>query len=119
MSMKGARPMREHHHHHHRGDCGKGRGPRERAWHGGPPGPPRGPGRRRRGDVRLAVLACLGEKPMHGYEVIRALEERSGGRWRPSAGSIYPTLQLLADEGLVVGQDDDAGRRVYSLTDAG
>jgi hypothetical protein len=55
---------------------------------------------------------------MHGYEVIQALEAQSGGRWRPSAGSIYPTLQQLADEGLVTGDETD-GRRVYALTDAG
>jgi DNA-binding PadR family transcriptional regulator len=55
---------------------------------------------------------------MHGYEVIGALEARSGGRWRPSAGSVYPTLQLLADEGLVTSEELD-GKRVYSLTPAG
>jgi DNA-binding PadR family transcriptional regulator len=55
---------------------------------------------------------------MHGYEMIQELEERSGGRWRPSAGSIYPTLQLLADEGLVSAEEVD-GRRVFSLTDSG
>jgi DNA-binding PadR family transcriptional regulator len=78
-------------------------------------GPPR---RMRRGDVRFAVIDVLAEAPMHGYEIIRTLEERSGGRWRPSPGSVYPTLQLLADEGLVTAADVD-GRRVYSLTDAG
>jgi DNA-binding PadR family transcriptional regulator len=72
----------------------------------------------RRGDVRFAVLDVLAEAPMHGYEIIRTLEERSGGRWRPSPGSVYPTLQLLADEGLVTAADVD-GRRVYSLTDEG
>ena len=55
---------------------------------------------------------------MHGYEMIQQLEERSGGRWRPSAGSIYPTLQLLEDEGLVSGEEVD-GKRVLSLTDEG
>lgn len=55
---------------------------------------------------------------MHGYELIQELESQSGGRWRPSAGSIYPTLQQLAAEGLVSGTDVD-GRRVYTLTDAG
>ena len=82
-------------------------------------GPPRATGARvRRGDVRYAVLQVLAEQPMHGYEVIRDLEERSGGRWRPSPGSIYPTLQLLEDEGLVKGKDDD-GRRVFEITKAG
>jgi DNA-binding PadR family transcriptional regulator len=55
---------------------------------------------------------------MHGYQVIQELESRTDGRWRPSAGSIYPTLQLLEDEGLVTSEDVD-GRRTYSLTDAG
>jgi DNA-binding PadR family transcriptional regulator len=74
--------------------------------------------RARRGDVRSAILALLEERPMHGYEMIQELDERSGGRWRPSAGSIYPTLQLLADEGLVSAEEVD-GRRVFSLTEAG
>jgi DNA-binding PadR family transcriptional regulator len=72
----------------------------------------------RRGEVRGLILAALRDKPMHGYEVIQALENQSDGRWRPSAGSIYPTLQQLADEGLVSGEDVD-GRRVYSITEAG
>lgn len=55
---------------------------------------------------------------MHGYELIQTIEERSGGVWRPSPGSIYPTLQLLADEGLV-SAEETAGRRLFSLTDAG
>ena len=62
--------------------------------------------------------ALLDERPMHGYEMIQELEERTGGRWRPSAGSIYPTLQLLEDEGLVSAEEVD-GKRVFSLTDAG
>jgi DNA-binding PadR family transcriptional regulator len=78
----------------------------------------RGGHRAKRGDVRSAILALLGEKPMHGYEMIQELEERSGGRWRPSAGSIYPTLQLLEDEGLVRAQEVE-GKRVFDLTDAG
>ena len=79
-----------------------------------------GPGRHRvrRGDVRSAVLALLDDRPMHGYEMIQELEERTGGRWTPSAGSIYPTLQLLEDEGLVTPEEVE-GRKVYSLTDAG
>ena len=72
----------------------------------------------RRGDVRSAILVLLAEQPMHGYQVISELDERTGGRWRPSAGSIYPTLQLLEDEGLVRSEEVDA-RRVFSLTDAG
>jgi DNA-binding PadR family transcriptional regulator len=72
----------------------------------------------RRGDIRTAVLVVLAEQPRHGYEVIQALEEKSGGAWRPSAGSIYPTLQLLEDEGLASSSERD-GKRVYELTEAG
>jgi len=72
----------------------------------------------RRGDVRPLILAVLQRQPMHGYQVIQELEAQSGGRWRPSAGSVYPTLQQLEDEGLVRSSEVD-GRRVYSLTDEG
>lgn len=71
-----------------------------------------------RGEVRSAVLALLAEQPMHGYQIIHEIEERSGGSWKPSAGSVYPTLQLLADEGLISAEESN-GRKVYSLTDAG
>ena len=71
-----------------------------------------------RGDVRAAVLSLLTEKPMHGYQIIREIEERSGGSWKPSAGSVYPTLQLLADEGLITAEESN-GRKTYALTDAG
>lgn len=74
--------------------------------------------RARRGDVRTAVLRLLAEQPMHGYQIIGELAERSGGAWSPSAGSVYPTLQLLADEGLIVAEPTD-GKKVYRLTDAG
>ena len=59
----------------------------------------RGRGRGRRPNVRNAVLALLTERPMHGYEMIQEIDSRTGGSWRPSPGSIYPTLQLLEDEG--------------------
>jgi DNA-binding PadR family transcriptional regulator len=72
----------------------------------------------RRGEVRPLILSVLATRPMHGYEVIQQLEAQSGGRWRPSAGSIYPALQQLADEGLLTGQDVD-GRRIYTITDEG
>jgi DNA-binding PadR family transcriptional regulator len=78
----------------------------------------RGP-RAGRGDVRAAILALLGEQPMHGYQIMRELGERSGGVWRPSPGSIYPTLQQLEDEELVRPETGDGGRRVFALTDAG
>jgi DNA-binding PadR family transcriptional regulator len=87
-----------------------------------PPGPwgfrGRGRGRRGRGDVRAAILALLAERPMHGYEMIQELEARTGGVWRPSPGSVYPTLQLLEDEGLITGEEGE-GRRRFTLTDAG
>jgi DNA-binding PadR family transcriptional regulator len=72
----------------------------------------------RRGNVRAAVLALLAERPMHGYEMIQELESRTGGIWRPSPGSIYPTLQLLEDEGLIVSESG-GGRRRFTLTEAG
>ena len=74
--------------------------------------------RARRGDVRAAILRLLAEQPMHGYQIIQELSARSGGAWTPSAGSVYPTLQLLADEGLIVAQET-AGKKVFSLTDTG
>jgi DNA-binding PadR family transcriptional regulator len=72
----------------------------------------------RRGDVRGEVLAALLDGPAHGYEVIRRLEEKSSGMWRPSAGSVYPTLQMLEDAGLARSSEQD-GKRVYELTDEG
>jgi DNA-binding PadR family transcriptional regulator len=78
-----------------------------------------GRGRRgRRGDVRNALLALLVERPMHGYEMIQELDERTGGIWKPSPGSVYPTLQMLEDEGLITS-DQSGGRRLYTLTDEG
>jgi DNA-binding PadR family transcriptional regulator len=87
--------------------------PRGRRSRGG-----RGRGRRNRGDVRAALLALLGERPMHGYEMIQELDNRTGGIWRPSPGSVYPTLQLLEDEGLITSEATE-GRRRFTLTDAG
>jgi DNA-binding PadR family transcriptional regulator len=72
----------------------------------------------RRGDVRAAILLLLGEEPRNGYQVMQELEQRSEGAWRPSPGSVYPALQLLADEGLIRG-DAGEGGTVYELTDAG
>jgi len=80
---------------------------------------PGGRGKRaRRGDVRAAVLLLLEEEPRNGYQLMQELEERSGGVWRPSPGSIYPALAQLEDEGLV-RSDDAAGRRAFQLTDDG
>ena len=78
----------------------------------------RGGPRARRGDVRAAVLALLAERPMHGYEMIKELEERTGGAWTPSPGSIYPTLQMLEDAELIQGEESE-GKRRFSLTDTG
>lgn len=71
-----------------------------------------------RGDVRQTVLALLLEQPMHGYQIIAEIEQRSGGTWKPSAGSVYPTLQLLADEGAIVAEESN-GRKTYALTESG
>jgi DNA-binding PadR family transcriptional regulator len=68
--------------------------------------------------VRSAVLRLLAERPMHGYEMITELETRTNGVWRPSPGSVYPTLQLLEDEGLIVSEET-GGRKRFTLTDAG
>lgn len=102
-----------------------------RRMRGGPfagPGPfgPRGPrgrgrgrgGRARRGDVRLALLRLLAEEPANGYQLMQTIEERSGGRWRPSPGSVYPTIAQLEDEGLVRSTESD-GSRQLQITDAG
>ncbi|HLI60411.1 MAG TPA: PadR family transcriptional regulator [Solirubrobacteraceae bacterium] len=115
---------------------GGDRGPRGRGHHGptpeqlemlmalremrGGPGPfgrgPRGRGRRRRGDVRLAVLRLLAEEPRNGYQLMQTIEERSEGQWRPSPGSMYPTLSQLEDEGLI---GTDSVSRLHHLTDSG
>ncbi len=72
-----------------------------------------------RGEIRLAVLSLLAEGPHHGYELMTAIEERSGGLHRPSAGTIYPTLQQLQDEELVISRAAEGGKRIYELTEAG
>ncbi len=77
---------------------------------------PRGRGRGRRGDVRAAILALLAERPMHGYEMIQEIGARSDGLWRPSPGSVYPTLQLLVDEGLIVAAESGGSKRLFELT---
>jgi len=72
----------------------------------------------RRGEIRTAILAVLAEEPGHGYDVMSRLEAKSEGAWRPSAGSVYPTLQQLEDEGLVTSDERD-GKKVYTITETG
>ncbi len=71
-----------------------------------------------RGDLKFAILALIAEKPMHGYEVMHALEEECAGSYKASPGSVYPTLQLLEDQGYLTSQDY-GGKKVYSITDTG
>jgi len=71
-----------------------------------------------RGDVRTAILLLLAEEPMHGYQLMQAIAERSGGRWTPSPGAIYPALNQLEDEGLLT-VTAESGRKVAALTEAG
>lgn len=140
-------PFGHQEHRRRRGPFGPGFGPPD--FEGGPPFPPGPPGpwggpgfpfgpgrggpwggrgrgrghghgrRGRRGDVRAAILALLAERPMHGYEMIQEIGERSGGFWRPSPGSVYPTLQLLADEGLITSSEGGGSKRLFELTDEG
>jgi DNA-binding PadR family transcriptional regulator len=124
------------------GSRGRGRGP----FGGGPPfggpfgggpggGPPWGGGhplqnwlgqmfgrgqRRRRGDIRFAILTLLSEGPHNGYQIMQAIEQRSHGTWKPSSGSIYPTLQQLEDEGLVAAVESATTQsRTFDLTKTG
>jgi DNA-binding PadR family transcriptional regulator len=103
-----------------------GPGPWQFEMRGGPFGPPRfrGPGGRgprvRRGDVRAAILDLLGEgQAWNGYQIIQEIGERTQGVWRPSAGSVYPALQQLEDEGLIAAAAGEDRRRNYTLTDEG
>jgi len=70
------------------------------------------------GEVKFVILRLLKEKPRHGYEVIKAIEEKFGGYYSPSAGTVYPTLQLLEDEGYVRAVETD-GKKVYHITPEG
>lgn len=117
----------EHRHEHrHRGRRGPGpfpfdlgRGP----WGpGGPFGGHRGwggrPRKAKRGDVRAAILALLAEEPRNGYQIIQEIAERSEGGWKPSPGAVYPALQQLTDEGLIIAEENE-GRKTFRLTDEG
>lgn len=115
--------------HEHRRDC-EGRG--RRGWQGfdsefsaffggGPKrrGPFGGGRMFDQGDLKLVILSLLDEKPRHGYEIIKELEERSGGRYTPSAGAVYPTLTMLEDLGYAVATPEEGGKKVFAITDAG
>lgn len=112
----------EHHGGEHRGRHGGppghhgGRGGDHDGGRGGPFGGHRG--RARRGEARYVLLDALRDGPKHGYEIIKSLEERSGGEYAPSPGTVYPTMQYLEDMGQV-RSDQGAERRVYTLTEAG
>lgn len=115
---------RRHHHegepphghgpHFHRGE-GRGRG---RGHFGGAPGPDGRGGRVRRGEARFVLLDALRDGPKHGYEIIKSLEERSSGQYAPSPGTVYPTLEYLAELGLIRAEQE-AERRVFHLTETG
>ena len=109
------------------GEFGPGLRGRGRRHHRGPGGEgfygfggPRGWGQRkaRRGDIRTAALLLLAEGPRNGYQIMQDVEERSGGVWRPSPGSVYPALAQLEDEGLIRTEESE-GRRGFAITDAG
>jgi DNA-binding PadR family transcriptional regulator len=71
------------------------------------------------GEVRIALLSLLKDGPKHGYELMKELESRSGGMYKASAGTVYPNLQMLEDEGLIRAEVKDDGKRVFHITDAG
>lgn len=79
----------------------------------------RGGRRGRRGDVRAAILTLLTERPMHGYEMTQEIAARSNNLWKPSPGSVYPTLQLLVDEGLIVPTESEGSKKTFELTEEG
>lgn len=98
---RGSRRGERHEHRGHRHEHPRGRG-----------------GRAQRGDVRAAALILLKDEPMHGYQMMHAIAERTGGTWRVSPGAIYPTIAQLEDEGLV-RVEVEGGRKLVVLTDAG
>jgi DNA-binding PadR family transcriptional regulator len=107
---EGGHPRPRHHHPRHPGRPGMHDGPPHRR--GG------GRGRAPRGDVRAAILLLLAEEPMHGYQLMQAIADRSGGTWTPSPGAVYPAISLLEDEGLVT-VTAESGRKLVTLTEAG
>ena len=117
-----------HYHHHRRGAaCAPGErgfGRYGRGFRGfGPPGSD-GPRFRRgrffeQGDLRWVLLSLIAEKPSHGYELIKAIEERLGGAYSPSPGVVYPTLTLLEDMGLIAAVQSEGARKAFEITDEG
>jgi DNA-binding PadR family transcriptional regulator len=121
--------------HGHRRECGRG----PRGWRGGGHHGPRGfimgwgmgahgwdgedEGRKRRmfdgGELRLVLLKLIEEAPRHGYDLIREIEERTGGAYAPSPGVVYPTLTMLADMGLIEEQQTEGAKKVFAITVAG
>ncbi|MGQ0643183.1 MAG: PadR family transcriptional regulator [Gemmatimonadaceae bacterium] len=95
------------------------------AWFMGGAGPKGGGWRYRggrffeQGELKYVILQLLDEKPRHGYEIIKELEERAGGAYAPSAGTVYPTLQLLEDLGYASVATEEGGKKVYSITEEG
>jgi DNA-binding PadR family transcriptional regulator len=85
---------------------------------GGPGFGPRGQRRASKGDIRSVILSLLADGPSNGYGLIKAIAEKTGGAWRPSPGSVYPTLQQLVDEDLIVS-NGDGKKTEFELTDAG
>jgi DNA-binding PadR family transcriptional regulator len=115
---------------HGRGFDGHHAGPRGRFGHGDGPrggwsedGPGFGRGGRRRmfdgGELRLVLLKLIAEKPRHGYDLIRAIEERTGGAYAPSPGIVYPTLTMLSDMGLIEEQTAEGARKLFAITPEG
>ena len=116
--------MHRHHHFHGGRDEHRGRGP----WGGRIGVHMCHHGRHRagrvgrfleHGDLRFVVLALIAEQPRHGYELIKELEDRTGGQYRPSPGVIYPTLSLLEDEGFIRPVETEGGRKLFEVTQAG
>jgi DNA-binding PadR family transcriptional regulator len=85
-------------------------------WHAGPF---RGGRMFGHGDLKFVILSLLDERPRHGYDIIKAIEEKSGGTYSPSAGTVYPTLTLLEEMGFATATADETGKRVYQITEAG
>ena len=119
---------RGRHHGHHHGRCDDRRhGHDDHDRHGD--GAHRGPGRHGRGgrlgrffehgDLRMVILALIAEKPRHGYEIIKAIEERVGGAYSPSPGVVYPTLTLLEEIGHITTEASAGARKLHSITEEG